>query len=315
MGGSGKREEGRGKEANFILSSKRRRERHISPPYTPTHSLNFMDLAVLDAEDFDVLDYINEIFPDEASLSLLPKYTQDLNVFLEDVDQRIRVAIRESARSAQDATTNVAYAKQGILDLGLKISSIQTKANESQQLVEDICKEIRTLDTAKSNLTSSITNLKRVHMFLTAVDQLAAMSELRLYKEAGNLLRAVSELNEHFKGYQEPKVRELRDKVARTRDVLARAIFEDIEEIFSMKAIDVDQEDALEYYNQSPESLRGICVVADALGKEMKASMIKTLCNGFLQDYEELFPHQWPRWRAQHVRAPLLVLVQGTAQH
>lgn len=50
-----------------------------------------------------------------------------------------------------------------------------------------MCKDIKSLDTAKRNLTFSITALKKFIMLMTAVDKLRENCETRNYREVGNL--------------------------------------------------------------------------------------------------------------------------------
>ena len=67
--------------------------------------------------------------------------------------------------------------------------------------MESICADLKTLDTAKRNLTFTITSLKRYMMLTTAMEQLRAMMDALKYKEAGNLIRATKELLDYFKDY------------------------------------------------------------------------------------------------------------------
>jgi hypothetical protein len=61
--------------------------------------------------------------------------------------------------------------------------------------VFDMCKDIKSLDTAKKNLTFSITALKKFIMMLTAVDKLRDCCEHKIYKEVANLISAFNELS------------------------------------------------------------------------------------------------------------------------
>ena len=63
-------------------------------------------------------------------------------------------------------------AKDSITELFGKIREIKTKAEQSEQMVQDICKDIRQLDVAKRHLTTSIIMLKRLQMLVMAVDRL-----------------------------------------------------------------------------------------------------------------------------------------------
>jgi hypothetical protein len=64
-----------------------------------------------------------------------------------------------------------------------------------------MCKDIKSLDTAKRNLTFSITALKKFIMMLTAVDKLRECCERKIYKEVANLISAFDELSSYLKKY------------------------------------------------------------------------------------------------------------------
>lgn len=62
----------------------------------------------------------------------------------------------------------------------------------------DMCKDIKSLDTAKKNLTHSITALKKFIMMLTAVDKLRDSCANKVYKEVANLITAFNELSSYI---------------------------------------------------------------------------------------------------------------------
>jgi peptidoglycan hydrolase CwlO-like protein len=51
-----------------------------------------------------------------------------------------------------------------IQDLFTKINDIKSKAEKSEEMVQEICRDIKSLDYAKKHLTTTITALKRTHM-------------------------------------------------------------------------------------------------------------------------------------------------------
>jgi len=67
--------------------------------------------------------------------------------------------------------------------------------------VQEICKDIKQLDYAKRHLQTTITALKRLHMLITAVDQLSVMAAGKQYRESAHLLEATSQLLSHFEPY------------------------------------------------------------------------------------------------------------------
>lgn len=92
----------------------------------------------------------------------------------------------------------------------MKIQDIKKKAAQSEEMVQEITQDIKSLDYAKRHLTLSITALKRLQMLVTAVSQLELMVQRRQYKDSAQLLQAVLQLLQHFKTYKSiPQVAEL----------------------------------------------------------------------------------------------------------
>jgi hypothetical protein len=60
-------------------------------------------------------------------------------------------------------------AKSAIEELFTKISDIRRKAEASEVMVQEICRDIRKLDFAKTHLTHTITALRRLAMLVNAV--------------------------------------------------------------------------------------------------------------------------------------------------
>ena len=86
-------------------------------------------------------------------------------------------------------------ARDAVQDLFAKGESIKSKAAASQKLVNEMSADIRVLDTAKTNLTSTITALmKRLHMIGNAVDQLRSAVQRREFVRAANLVEALEAL-------------------------------------------------------------------------------------------------------------------------
>lgn len=56
------------------------------------------------------------------------------------------------------------------------------------------CRDIKQLDFAKRHLQTTITALKRLHMLVSAVDQLSFFAREHHYKEAANLVDAVRQV-------------------------------------------------------------------------------------------------------------------------
>jgi cysteinyl-tRNA synthetase len=93
--------------------------------------------------------------------------------------------------------------------------------------VQEICKDIKQLDYAKRHLQTTITALKRLHMLITAVDQLSVMAAGKQYRESAHLLEATSQLLSHFEPYAAvARIRELKGTVATIKQSLTEEILQ-----------------------------------------------------------------------------------------
>lgn len=63
-------------------------------------------------------------------------------------------------------------AQRVIRQLFVHIKDIKWKAEQSEEVVREITRDIKQLDTAKRNLTAAITTLNHLHMLTGGVDSL-----------------------------------------------------------------------------------------------------------------------------------------------
>ena len=122
----------------------------------------------LDAPHFDAVAFINAKFPDEHSLEGVGSYAQEVEARIAGLDRDIYQAIRDQAVSGRQASQGIADCKVAIRELFNKITDIKGKAQDSEKMVDEICRDIRQLDAAKKNLETSITALKRLQMLVRA---------------------------------------------------------------------------------------------------------------------------------------------------
>ncbi|KAK3213098.1 hypothetical protein Dsin_017804 [Dipteronia sinensis] len=99
-----------------------------------------------------------------------------------------------------------------------KIREIKTKAEQSETMVHEICRDIKKLDFAKKRITTTITVLYRLKMLASG------NGFKRQYKEAAAQLEAVNQCN-HFEAYRDiPKMTELREKFKNIKQIPSRLI-------------------------------------------------------------------------------------------
>eukprot|EP00898_Chlorokybus_atmophyticus_P008215 jgi/Chlat1/8395/Chrsp80S07907 len=238
----------------------------------------------LDSAGFSVIDFVNQIFPNgEASLVGVDPLINKLKNRIRHVDAEILTAVRQQSTSGSQARHDLADAQRAIQELFTKIKEIKKKAEQSEVMVQEICRDIKKLDYAKKHLTTTITALRRLAMLVSAVDQLQDMAANRQYSDAANLLEAVNQLSAHFETYQQiPKISELRSKFQNIKRNLRNAIFDDFT---ALKALSGAEETGVIIR----ERLAAACQVVDSLEPSVREELVSSICGKELLPYQQIF--------------------------
>ena len=91
------------------------------------------------------------------------------------MDVEILAAVRQQSTSGSRARQDLSSAKATIEELFGRIRDIQRKAEQSELMVQEICRDIKKLDYAKKHLTATITAMRRLAMLVNAVGELSQM--------------------------------------------------------------------------------------------------------------------------------------------
>ena len=126
----------------------------------------------LDQPDFNAVDYINSLFPTEQSLSNIDDVIGKMEQEIHCIDKEIRTLVRGQTTSSQDGKVALEDAQKAMRQLFVHIKDIKTKAEQSEETVKEITRDIKQLDFAKKNLTQSITALNHLHMLVDGVETL-----------------------------------------------------------------------------------------------------------------------------------------------
>ncbi|RLN23300.1 vacuolar protein sorting-associated protein 53 A [Panicum miliaceum] len=227
------------------------------------------------------LEYINQMFPTEASLSGVEPLMQKIQGEIRRVDASILAAVRQQSNSGTKAKEELAAATNAVQELMHKIHEIKTKAEQSETMVQEICRDIKKLDCAKRHITTTITALHRLTMLVSAVEQLQVMASKRQYKEAAAQLEAVNQLCSHFEAYRDvPKITELREKFKNIKKILKSHVFSD----FSSLGTGKETEDPMLL-----QQLSDACLVVDALEPSVREELVKNFCSKELTSYRQIF--------------------------
>ncbi|BAT87625.1 Vacuolar protein [Vigna angularis] len=227
------------------------------------------------------LEYINQMFPNEASLSGVEPLMQKIQNEIRTVDAGILTAVRQQSNSGTKAKEDLAAATRAVEELMYKIREIKTKAVQSETMVQEICRDIKKLDFAKKHITTTITALHRLTMLVSAVEQLQVMASKRQYKEAAAQLEAVNQLCSHFEAYRDiPKILELREKFKNIKQILKSHVFSDFSSLGTGK--ESEETNLL-------QQLSDACLVVDALEPSVREELVNNFCNRELTSYEQIF--------------------------
>ncbi|KAL5673039.1 hypothetical protein ACJX0J_017345, partial [Zea mays] len=216
-----------------------------------------------------------------ASLSGVEPLMQKIQSEIRRVDASILAAVRQQSNSGTKAKEELAAATNAVQELMHKIHEIKTKAEQSETMVQEICRDIKKLDCAKRHITTTITALHRLTMLVSAVEQLQVMASKRQYKEASAQLEAVNQLCSHFEAYRDvPKITELREKFKNIKKILKSHVFSD----FSSLGTGKETEDSMLL-----QQLSDACLVVDALEPSVREELVKNFCSKELTSYRQIF--------------------------
>ncbi|KAG8214105.1 Vps53-like protein [Butyriboletus roseoflavus] len=230
------------------------------------------------SNNFNPVDVLNQLFPDEASLARLDavqaKLAQDERELQAEID-----SLQEALQRDQDPG-RMQLIQEMISDLLGQMSRIREKASESEAVVRNITKDIQALDLAKKNLILSMTTLKRLQMLVNALTQLEDQVKEKRYAEVAHSLAAVKQLSATFKSY--------------TSVHLIMQVWKRIQQIQGETRSQLDAEfDSFFLQDLSKPfkttQITDACAVIDVLGLDVRTQLIERYVALELKEYRRIF--------------------------
>ena len=231
-----------------------------------------------DEEDFDPIKYINDKFPDEASLINLDSVITDLREEVNGLDEEILRGIHEHAMLNSQMKEEIANTKTLTSTIVQEIKSIKEKAIESEAIVHDMCMDIKLLDTAKRNLTTSINTLRKFSDLMRSLDNLSQFCADRNYHDAANCLRGINDLILFFKPYE--SIQQIRELIDEKEDILTKA------------KLQIQDDFALFFQGSSnlkTETLRDGCHLIEIIGQKFRNQILLMPAEMILEPYRKIY--------------------------
>lgn len=234
----------------------------------------------LDADDYDPVIHLNQIFTHPSTLSSGVKQTYGVLLeYQNDIDDEIDLLEAEQDKANAQCLARMEASKAELADLFKRIDGVRERALQTERNITEMTRDIKQLDNTKRNLTLSMTALKRLQMLTTAYEQLRALIKTKQYRECAQLLQAVIQLMAYFKSYRSiDQIAALNRNVSELQRELLEQVCEDFEITFA-------KEEVL----QKQGLLHEACAVVDALGEAAKSRLITWYCNTELRQYRTIF--------------------------
>jgi len=231
----------------------------------------------LEDPNFDIVAYLNEKFPDYKSLEKINYFIEDFEKQIGELDEEIDNLMCERAEYNEEMKTYMNELNNDVGKIIDLVNNIKTKTDINETTVKMICNDIKNLDNARNNITTTISSLTKLIILITGIEKLETFVKSKSFKEAANAIAASNDILEYFKEYKHvTQVYQLYQKKDHLCTVLLGSILDQFKNNIGLASNNV-------------EHLHEACLAINAIGD----SAIKSLKTWFTQykltPYEEVF--------------------------
>ncbi|CAD6184986.1 unnamed protein product [Caenorhabditis auriculariae] len=192
------------------------------------------------------------------------------------LDTELAQLVESNANVNEKAEEALLNAQEAMLALEMSIGNIRERTKSSDEIVREMTRDIKQLDIAKRNLTSSITTLHHLHILLTGVDSLGTWVEKRDYSNIARQLPAILNVLQLFDGYKESEqIANLSARLDRLKTTLTLQLANDLKKSFQT--------------GQLNDKVTEMCRVAAALEGNVKDNFCKWFIEQHLAEYVVLY--------------------------
>lgn len=231
----------------------------------------------LEDPNFDIAAYLNEKFPDFKSLDKLPNLIDDFEREIGELDEEIDSLMCERAKYNDEMKNYMNELDNDVSKIIELINSIKANTDTNETTVKMICNDIKNLDNARNNITTTISSLTKLIMLITGIEKLELFVKEKQYKEAANAIAASNDIMEYFKEYRHvTQVNTLYQK----KDTLCSKLLASILDEFKAN---------IEILPNNSDRLYEACLAINAIGDNAIRSLKTWFTQYKLTPYETLY--------------------------
>ncbi|EPX74847.1 GARP complex subunit Vps53 [Schizosaccharomyces octosporus yFS286] len=242
-------------------------------------------LEKLHKDTFDHEDALRSLLPSTTSIeqlkSIRGNLVEQLNRSQDDLGS-IKNGYNESNNNllAQKNEFNVT-----VREVVGQLQCLHLTAEDTQSSIVQLTSEIKNLDVAKKNLTSSMTLLKRLQMLVTAYEKLRTLRQNRQIGEATSLMLAMLQLLQFFKNYRSV---ERIASLSRNITEFQRSFYEQVFENFQLQ---FKKANSIRggFNAASVEGLHELCGFIDVNGPKCSNALKDWYCHHQLDGFFKVF--------------------------
>jgi predicted nucleic acid-binding Zn-ribbon protein len=115
----------------------------------------------LEDPNFDAIAYLNERFTDFKSLDKLPNLIEDFEKQIADLDEEIDNLMCERAKYNDEMKAYMNQLNNDVAKIIELVHTIKNNTETNETTVKMICNDIKNLDNARNNITTTISSLTK----------------------------------------------------------------------------------------------------------------------------------------------------------
>lgn len=229
---------------------------------------------------YDPMVDLSRLLDDPGALDDMEMLFQMTNTYRKQLDDEICTLNAQYERELNADDNKLTEIKTKIDAFSVEYQDLISVSNKTNAKIDDMTSQIRSLDTAKTNLTYTMKTSQRMQMYTSAYDELVVQIESSThskdYTKINQMLSAVLDLNVYFQDFKSiQEINTLHRQIMAIKTKVVDDIFDDFER-------EVDQ-------NLQNASLIDACRILQLLGEPYAEKLQKWYISTILKDISQIF--------------------------